>query len=296
MKGANNMAVTIQWFPGHMAKAIRQFEENVSLVDIVFEVIDARIPLTSQNPEVARITGEKPHLFILTKKDLADREATQRWLAYFKDHGQPAIAVDAKDHFNINDVLSVINPIMSPKLAREEQKGMKKRPIRAVSVGVPNVGKSTVLNRLVNRRAAQVGNRPGVTKGQQWLKAGKKLELLDTPGILWPKFASQEIANKLALTGAIKDSVFASDDIALFGLKHFRARHRDQLMARYRLNDDDFALSDVDLLLLITKKLGMRDDYERASNRIIQDIRNNKLGGFTLDNLEELQPNVTRND
>ncbi|WP_040538018.1 ribosome biogenesis GTPase YlqF [Lentilactobacillus parafarraginis] len=290
------MAVTIQWFPGHMAKAIRQFEENVSLVDIVFEVIDARIPLTSQNPEVARITGEKPHLFILTKKDLADREATQRWLAYFKDHGQPAIAVDAKDHFNINDVLSVINPIMSPKLAREEQKGMKKRPIRAVSVGVPNVGKSTVLNRLVNRRAAQVGNRPGVTKGQQWLKAGKKLELLDTPGILWPKFASQEIANKLALTGAIKDSVFASDDIALFGLKHFRARHRDQLMARYRLNDDDFALSDVDLLLLITKKLGMRDDYERASNRIIQDIRNNKLGGFTLDNLEELQPNVTRND
>lgn len=296
MKGANNMAVTIQWFPGHMAKAIRQFEENVSLVDIVFEVIDARIPLTSQNPEVARITGEKPHLFILTKKDLADREATQRWLAYFKDHGQPAIAVDAKDHFNINDVLSVINPIMAPKLAREEQKGMKKRPIRAVSVGVPNVGKSTVLNRLVNRRAAQVGNRPGVTKGQQWLKAGKKLELLDTPGILWPKFASQEIANKLALTGAIKDSVFASDDIALFGLKHFRARHRDQLMARYRLNDDDFALSDVDLLLLITKKLGMRDDYERASNRIIQDIRNNKLGGFTLDNLEELQPNVTRND
>lgn len=290
------MAVTIQWFPGHMAKAIRQFEENVSLVDIVFEVIDARIPLTSQNPEVARITGEKPHLFILTKKDLADREATQRWLAYFKDHGQPAIAVDAKDHFNINDVLSVINPIMSPKLAREEQKGMKKRPIRAVSVGVPNVGKSTVLNRLVNRRAAQVGNRPGVTKGQQWLKAGKKLELLDTPGILWPKFASQEIANKLALTGAIKDSVFASDDIALFGLKHFRARHRDQLMARYRLNDDDFALSDVDLLLLITKKLGMRDDYERASNRIIQDIRNNKLGDFTLDNLEELQPNVTRND
>lgn len=290
------MAVTIQWFPGHMAKAIRQFEENVSLVDIVFEVIDARIPLTSQNPEVARITGGKPHLFILTKKDLADREATQRWLAYFKDHGQPAIAVDAKDHFNINDVLSVINPIMAPKLAREEQKGMKKRPIRAVSVGVPNVGKSTVLNRLVNRRAAQVGNRPGVTKGQQWLKAGKKLELLDTPGILWPKFASQEIANKLALTGAIKDSVFASDDIALFGLKHFRARHRDQLMARYRLNDDDFALSDVDLLLLITKKLGMRDDYERASNRIIQDIRNNKLGGFTLDNLEELQPNVTRND
>lgn len=248
------MAVTIQWFPGHMAKAIRQFEENIGLVDIVFEIIDARIPYASQNPEVARITGEKPHLFILTKKDLADPRLTQRWLDSFKSKGQPAIAVDAKTKFNIGNVLSVISPLLSEKLAREEQRGMKKRPIRAISVGVPNVGKSTVLNRLVNRRAAQVGNRPGVTKGQQWLKAGKELELLDTPGILWPKFESQEIANKLALTGAIKDSVFASDDIALFGLNHFRETNPGQLKERYRLSDSDFDLSDVDLLLAINRK------------------------------------------
>lgn len=285
------MAVTIQWFPGHMAKAIRQFEENIGLVDIVFEIIDARIPYASQNPEVARITGEKPHLFILTKKDLADPRLTQRWLDSFKSKGQPAIAVDAKTKFNIGNVLSVISPLLSEKLAREEQRGMKKRPIRAISVGVPNVGKSTVLNRLVNRRAAQVGNRPGVTKGQQWLKAGKELELLDTPGILWPKFESQEIANKLALTGAIKDSVFASDDIALFGLNHFRETNPGQLKERYRLSDSDFDLSDVDLLLAITEKIGMRDDYERASNRIIQDIRGNKLGRFTLDNPEEVNQN-----
>ncbi|MCI1922936.1 MAG: ribosome biogenesis GTPase YlqF [Lentilactobacillus buchneri] len=285
------MAVTIQWFPGHMAKAIRQFEENIGLVDIVFEIIDARIPYASQNPEVARITGEKPHLFILTKKDLADPRLTQRWLDSFKSKGQPAIAVDAKTKFNIGNVLSVISPLLSEKLAREEQKGMKKRPIRAISVGVPNVGKSTVLNRLVNRRAAQVGNRPGVTKGQQWLKAGKELELLDTPGILWPKFESQEIANKLALTGAIKDSVFASDDIALFGLNHFRETNPVQLKERYRLSDSDFDLSDVDLLLAITEKIGMRDDYERASNRIIQDIRGNKLGRFTLDDPEEVNQN-----
>jgi ribosome biogenesis GTPase A len=285
------MAVTIQWFPGHMAKAIRQFEENIGLVDIVFEIIDARIPYASQNPEVARITGEKPHLFILTKKDLADPRLTQRWLDSFKSKGQPAIAVDAKTKFNIGNVLSVISPLLSEKLAREEQRGMKKRPIRAISVGVPNVGKSTVLNRLVNRRAAQVGNRPGVTKGQQWLKAGKELELLDTPGILWPKFESQEIANKLALTGAIKDSVFASDDIALFGLNHFRETNPGQLKERYRLSDSDFDLSDVDLLLAITEKIGMRDDYERASNRIIQDIRGNKLGRFTLDDPEEVNQN-----
>uniref|UniRef100_UPI00403F8121 ribosome biogenesis GTPase YlqF n=1 Tax=Lentilactobacillus hilgardii TaxID=1588 RepID=UPI00403F8121 len=285
------MAVTIQWFPGHMAKAIRQFEENIGLVDIVFEVIDARIPYASQNPEVARITGEKPHLFILTKKDLADPRLTQRWLDSFKSKGQPVIAVDAKTKFNIGNVLSVISPLLSEKLAREEQKGMKKRPIRAISVGVPNVGKSTVLNRLVNRRAAQVGNRPGVTKGQQWLKAGKELELLDTPGILWPKFESQETANKLALTGAIKDSVFASDDIALFGLSHFRETNPNQLKERYRLSDSDFDLSDVDLLLAITEKIGMRDDYERASNRIIQDIRGNKLGRFTLDDPEKVNQN-----
>ncbi|EEI70046.1 ribosome biogenesis GTPase YlqF [Lentilactobacillus hilgardii] len=289
------MAVTIQWFPGHMAKAIRQFEENIGLVDIVFEIIDARIPYASQNPEVARITGEKPHLFILTKKDLADPRLTQRWLDSFKSKGQPAIAVDAKTKFNIGNVLSVISPLLSEKLAREEQRGMKKRPIRAISVGVPNVGKSTVLNRLVNRRAAQVGNRPGVTKGQQWLKAGKELELLDTPGILWPKFESQEIANKLALTGAIKDSVFASDDIALFGLNHFRETNPGQLKERYRLSDSDFDLSDVDLLLAITEKIGMRDDYERASNRIIQDIRGNKLGRFTLDNPEEVNQNDETN-
>ncbi len=277
------MAVTIQWFPGHMAKAIRQFEENVSLVDIVFEIIDARIPSASQNPEIARISADKPHLFIMTKKDLADSKMTAKWLDYFKETNQPAIAVDAKTKFGINNVLSIISPILKEKLQRERDRGMKARPIRAISVGVPNVGKSTVLNRLVNRRAAQVGNRPGVTKGQQWLRAGKELELLDTPGILWPKFKNQEIANRLALTGAIKESVYASDDVALFGLQHFRQFHAKALMTRYHLTDQDMEQSTVDLLLTITKKIGMRDDYERAANRIIQDVRGGKLGGFTLD-------------
>lgn len=290
------MAVTIQWFPGHMAKAIRQFEENLSLVDVVFEVIDARIPLSSQNPEIKRISAQKPHLFIMTKRDLADPNVTNQWLKYFSEHHQPAIAIDAKTKFGVNNVISVISPLLREKIQRELDKGMKKRPIRAISVGVPNVGKSTVLNRLVNRRAAQVGNRPGVTKGQQWLKSGDKLELLDTPGILWPKFASQEVANKLALTGAIKESVFASDDIALFGLKQFRQINPEGLKNRYHLTDDDFKLSDVDLLLEITKKVGMRDDYERGSNRIIQDFRSGKIGRFTLDDPEMVTGNDETHD
>ncbi|APR08535.1 Ribosome biogenesis GTPase A [Lentilactobacillus parabuchneri] len=290
------MAVTIQWFPGHMAKAIRQFEENLSLVDIVFEVIDARIPLTSQNPEIRRISAQKPHLYIMTKRDLADPKLTNQWLNYFAEHHQPAIAIDAKTKFGINNVISVISPILREKLQREQDKGMKKRPIRAISVGVPNVGKSTVLNRLVNRRAAQVGNRPGVTKGQQWLKSDDKLELLDTPGILWPKFSSQEVADKLALTGAIKESVFASDDVALFGLGRLRLLNPNGLKERYHLTDADFDLSDVDLLLEITKKVGMRDDYERGSNRIIQDFRSGKIGRFTLDNPEMVEDDAQTNN
>lgn len=290
------MAVTIQWFPGHMAKAIRQFEENLSLVDVVFEVIDARIPLTSQNPEIRRISADKPHLYIMTKRDLADPQLTSAWLQYFAEHNQPAIAIDAKTKFGINNVISVISPILRDKLQREQDKGMKKRPIRAISVGVPNVGKSTVLNRLVNRRAAQVGNRPGVTKGQQWLKSTDKLELLDTPGILWPKFSSQEVADKLALTGAIKESVYASDDIALFGLKQIRQLHPEALKDRYHLTDDDLDLSDVDLLLQITKKVGMRDDYERGSNRIIQDFRAGKIGRFTLDDPETVSDDDQANN
>jgi ribosome biogenesis GTPase A len=155
--------------------------------------------------------------------------------------------------------------------------------MRAMTVGVPNVGKSTLLNHLVQRKAAQVGDTPGVTKGQQWLRSSKHLELLDTPGILWPKFKDQETAQKLALTGAIKEKLYASDDVALFALNFFRQYHRDALLDRYHLADADLDLSDVDLLLKITQKIGMRDDYERASERIILDARRKKMGGFTLD-------------
>ncbi|KRK38919.1 ribosome biogenesis GTPase YlqF [Levilactobacillus parabrevis] len=276
------MAV-IQWFPGHMAKAIRQMEENVHLVDIVFELVDARIPASSRNPEVTRIAKNKPHLIILTKKDLADSQQTAAWLNYYRAQGQPAIAIDSRANVTPKQITKIAMGILSDKLVAEQEKGLKERPMRAMTVGVPNVGKSTLLNHLVNRKAAQVGDTPGVTKGQQWLRSSKHLELLDTPGILWPKFKNQETAQKLALTGAIKEKLYAKDDVALFALNFFRTYHRAALIDRYHLVEADLDLSDVDLLLKITEKVGMRDDYLRASDRLILDARHKKLGGFTLD-------------
>lgn len=273
----------IQWFPGHMAKAIRQMEENVHLVDIVFELVDARIPAASRNPEVSRISRDKPHLIIMTKKDLADPQQTAAWLNYYRDNDQPAIAIDSRANVTPKQITKLALNILADKLEAEKAKGLKERPIRAMTVGVPNVGKSTLLNHLVSRKAAQVGDTPGVTKGQQWLRSSKHLELLDTPGILWPKFKDQETAQKLALTGAIKEKLYAKDDVALYALSFFRQYHLAALEARYRLTPADRELSDIDLLLKITANIGMRDDYERASDRLILDARRMKLGGFTLD-------------
>lgn len=273
---------TIQWFPGHMAKAIRQLEENLHVVDIVFELVDARIPQSSRNPEIERIIKNKPHLVIMTKSDLADPEQTKNWIKKFKTQGLSAIAVDSKANITTKTVTRISQSILADKLDNEQQKGLKERPIRAITVGIPNVGKSTLLNRLVNKRAAQVGDRPGVTKGQQWLRSSSKLQLLDTPGILWPKFDDEETGQALALTGAIKDQRFASDDVALYALKFFRQYYPKALQERYKLTEADFDLSDVDLLLKLTKQFGMKDDYERASDRLILDIRKSKLGRYTL--------------
>jgi ribosome biogenesis GTPase A len=279
----------IQWFPGHMAKAIRQFEENIHLVDIVFELVDARCPYSSINPEVGRISKGKPRLMILTKSDLANPNMTNQWLNYFRNQGYAAIAIDSKKNTTGKYITKVVKDLLADKITDAKQRGFDKKVIRAICVGVPNVGKSTLLNQIVKRRAAQVGNRAGVTKGQQWLRSSDELELLDTPGILWPKFQNDVIANKLALTGAIKDSIYHSDDVGLFALHYFRQYNCDILMKRFHLNKNDMELSDVDLLLEITKRLGMRDDYERASMRIILDARKGKLGRFTLDVVDDLE-------
>ena len=278
------MAV-IQWFPGHMAKALRQIREQMPLVDIVFELVDARVPYSSQNPEVALAAGDKPRLLIMTKTDLADQDRLDEWKKFFEQHHQPVLALDSRRNNVSKQVTAVSKSILHDKLLAEQQKGMKKRPIRAMCVGVPNVGKSTLLNHLVRKNVAQTGNRPGVTTGQQWLRSSSELELLDTPGVLWPKFASQKQGTMLALTGAIKDSLFAKDEVALFALAYLRQQQPAMLQKRYRLTAADLApeVGNPDLLLTITEKMGFRDDYDRASERLIFDLRKGKLGPITLE-------------
>lgn len=276
---------TIQWFPGHMAKALRQIREQMPLVDIVFELVDARVPYSTQNPEVALAAGEKSRLLIMTKTDLADQSRLQEWLAYFRQKGQPVLALDSRRQNVAKLVTAKSKEILHDKMAEEAAKGLKKRPIRAMCVGVPNVGKSTLLNHLVKKNVAQTGNRPGVTTGQQWLRSSADLELLDTPGVLWHKFASPKQGVMLALSGAIKDNLYPKDDVALFALDYLRQHQPQQLQQRYRLStaDLDAAISNPDLLLTITQKMGFRDDYDRASERLIFDLRKGKLGPITME-------------
>lgn len=282
---------TIQWFPGHMAKALRQIRKQMHLVDIVFELVDARIPYSSQNPEVGRAAGEKPRLLILTKTDLADTAVTQQWLNYFQQHGQPVLALDSRGKNVAKTVTRKSQTILEPKMQEERAKGMKKRAIRAMCVGVPNVGKSTLLNHLVKKNVAATGNWPGVTTGQQWLRSSADLKLLDTPGVLWPKFATQRQGTLLALTGAIKDSLYPKDDVALFALHYLRRHRLGQLQQRYRLTDQDVdeTIGDPDLLLTITAHMGFRDDYDRASERLIFDLRKGKFGPVSLEQPADLE-------
>lgn len=278
------MSVVIQWYPGHMAKALRQVKENLKAVDVVLELVDARLPESSRNPQLSALLENKPHIIVLTKMDLADPKMNQKWINFYEKNGIPAIAVNSNSN-SLKSIEKKISSIMDENKQKNEAKGIKFKRTKVMCVGIPNVGKSTLLNHLVKKQVAQVGNRPGVTKAQQWLKAGKKLQLLDTPGILWPKFEDPMVGKKLALTGAIKDTLYPKDDVALYALEHFVKHNPQALMDRYRVSQENIDDTTVELLLAITKNAGFRDDYERASERLIFDIRKGKLGRFTLDEI-----------
>ena len=275
--------MNIQWFPGHMAKARRQVTEKIKLVDIVFELVDARLPLSSRNPILDEIIGEKPRIIILNKSDLADQLETKKWVTYFNDQGIAAVPIVAQEGTGMKQLMGKAKELLQPKFDRRAAKGIKPRAIRAMSIGIPNVGKSTLINRFVKKNIAQTGNKPGVTKAQQWLKLGKELELLDTPGILWPKFEDPEIGKKLALTGAIKDTILQLDEIAMYGLEEMKTRNPELLAKRYRLTEEELNLESPDLLMLISERKGYRDDYTRAAELIVFEIRSGKIGKYTLD-------------
>jgi len=275
-----------------MAKARREFEEKLKLVDVVFELVDARAPYSSTNPDLNDIIGDKPRVVVLMKADLADPKRTKEWLNYYKKHGIEAVPFNAKENKGMKNVLDHTKKVLQPFFEKRKEKGLNPRAIRGVSVGIPNVGKSTLINRFAGKNIAQTGNKPGVTKAQQWIKYKNELELLDTPGILWPKFEDQEVGKKLAVIGAIKDTLLYLDDIALYAMEYLIKHYPGSLAKRYNFDEElETEMNLPDLLLLITEKRGFLDDYEKASATIINEIRKGKLGRLTFEMPEDIDTN-----
>ena len=280
---------TIQWFPGHMSKARRQVQENLKFIDFVTILVDARLPLSSQNPMLNKIVGDKPKLMILNKVDLADPVRTKEWQSYFESHGIKTLAINSKEQATVKKVTEATKSLMKDKIERLRQRGIQKETLRTMIIGIPNAGKSTLMNRLAGKKIAAVGNKPGVTKGQQWLKTNKDLEILDTPGILWPKFEDQEVGLKLALTGAIKDQLLPMDEVTIFGLDYFKANYPERLLERFKGMDLDQETPE--LIMTWTQKLGFRDDYDRFYQLFVKDVRDGRLGTYTLDKVSDLDGN-----
>ena len=280
---------TIQWFPGHMSKARRQVQENIKFVDFVTILVDARLPLSSQNPMLTKIVGDKPKLLILNKADLADPVRIKEWQSYFESQEIPTLSINSKEQSAVKKVTDAAKKLMSDKLARQKERGIRIEILRTMIIGIPNAGKSTLMNRLAGKKIAVVGNKPGVTKGQQWLKSNKDLEILDTPGILWPKFEDETVALKLALTGAIKDNLLPMDEVTIFGLNYFKEHYPEELTARFK--QLDLNQEAPDMIMDMTKKLGFRDDYDRFYRLFVKDVRDGKLGRYCLDTVGELDGN-----
>ena len=277
---------SIQWFPGHMTKARRKIKEVLPLIDAVAEVVDARIPLSSRNPELKDIIGDKPHIILLNKCDMADKAVTEEWIRYYKTQNITAIALDCKTGKGLNAFKDTVKTALADKLEAYRQKGMVGKPLIVMVVGIPNVGKSSFINKIAGNTKAKVENRPGVTRGNQWFTIDKQLELLDTPGVLWPKFEDKTVGEHLAFTGAVKDRVLDTELLAMRLLEILAENYRDLLTKRY--GDIDFDCDSYELLCRIGKKRGMvirggETDTERAANMLLEEYRNCKIGFITLE-------------
>ena len=284
------MMKQIQWFPGHMFKSLREIKEKIKLMDIVMVLLDARLPFSSVNPELSKIILHKPTIILFNKMDLADEKILNLWESYYKKCGYATLKIDAQSGKNVNKIHLLAQEVLKEKLDRERSKGLKERPIRTMILGIPNVGKSTLINQLSKSSATKTGNTPGVTKAQQWIKLGEHFEILDTPGVLWPKFEDKRVGYHLAITGAIKDKILPEDDIVHYALTFLKDKYLDRLKERYALRgDEDYA----SMLDHIGKSRGClikggEIDYQRVYTIILTDIRNKQLGGLSFDRLEDV--------
>ncbi len=280
----------INWFPGHMAKTRRRISEQMKIIDAVAEVVDARIPISSRNPDLDEITHGKPRIILLNKCDMADPAATAKWVEYYKNHGIVAIQVDCKNGRGVGAFKEAVKTLLSEKLALNAQKGMAGKPLRVMVVGIPNVGKSSFINRISGNARAKAENRPGVTRGNQWFLVDKQLELLDTPGVLWPKFQDETVGEHLAFTGAVTDRILDTELLAVKLLDILCRDYPELLSARYKtesLPEDAY-----DALCLIGKKRGMmikggETDTLRAANMLLEEYRTCKIGRITLERVED---------
>lgn len=280
---------TVQWFPGHMAKTRRLIKESLSMVDAVTEILDARIPLSSRNPEIEQITAGKPRIILLNKCDVADERITREWINYFESKGFTALPVDCRSGKGLGAYRPAVRKVLAEKIKSNEQKGMAGKSLRVMVVGIPNTGKSSFINRMAGKNRAQVADRPGVTRHNQWFNIGNGIELLDTPGVLWPKFDDPSVGDKLAFIGSVKDTVLDSETMAVRLIDVLKNEYPNTLSQRYKINGIDFAETEsFEILELLGKKRGMlisggEIDTERASVTLLDEYRAGKLGKISME-------------
>ena len=277
----------VQWFPGHMAKTRRLIKESLPLVDAVTELLDARVPVSSRNPELDEMTGKKPRIILLNKCDMADERATKLWLDYFNSNGAAAIAVDCRSGKGLNNYRPLVRKVLADKIRSNEEKGMAGKPLRMMVVGIPNTGKSSFINRMAGSNRAKVADKPGVTRSNQWFAIGNGIELLDTPGVLWPKFDDPAVGDKLSFIGSVKDEVVDAETMVVRLIEVLARDYRDLLLERYKLGSID-GLETYEILELIGRKRGMlisrgEIDTQRAAVTLLDEYRAGRLGKITLE-------------
>jgi len=274
-----------QWYPGHMTKAMRQMKEDIKLIDLVIELLDARIPISSRNPDIDNLGKNKARLVLLNKSDLADEAQNNKWIQYFKDKGIIALKINSKNKQGIKDINNAVLTVCKEKIERDKRKGIKNRPVRAMVVGIPNVGKSTFINAYAGKNCAKTGNKPGVTKGKQWIRLGKNLELLDTPGVLWPKFNDQKIGLHLAFIGSMNDNNLDMVELAYQLIKEVSKTYPEAFLNRYGIVGDEDPLQVMYQVAEVRgcKLKGNKPDLDKTSSMIMDDFRSGKLGRITID-------------